>query len=55
MSVAKSLFTWRDELSLCGWNSNIIIDGCSRINVLAEIEHYYQDNSISVLLKHLFS
>lgn len=55
MSVAKSLLTWRDELSLCGWNSNIIIDGCSRINVLAEIEHYYQDNSISVLLKRLLS
>ena len=41
MSVAKSLLSWRDYLALCGWNGNIVLKDCSRLNALAEIDQLY--------------
>ena len=38
MSVAKTLLQWRDYLSMCGWNGDIELDNCTRLNTLAEIE-----------------
>lgn len=53
MSVAKSLLRWRDYLALCGWNKAINLQGCSRLNSLAEIEEFFDDNGLAVLLAKL--
>lgn len=53
MSVAKTLIGWRDYLSLCGWEAGTILERCSRLNTLAEIEAHYQDDGLAVLLRKL--
>lgn len=53
MSVAKTLLRWRDNLSLCGWNSQTKLEACTRLNTLAEIETYFQDSSLAQLLQKL--
>ena len=50
MSVAKTLLGWRDYLALCGWNSDIVLKNCSRLNTLADIDKNYEDKSIAQLL-----
>ena len=55
MSVAKTLLRWRDNLALCGWNKQVILQGCKRLNTLAEIDNYYLDDSISSLMAKLTS
>ena len=53
MSVAKTLLRWRDHLALCGWSEDITLQGCTRLNTLAEIDGYYQDDGLASLLKKL--
>lgn len=53
MSVAKTLLGWRDYLAMCGWNSNTKIDYCPRLNTLADIDSYFEDEGIAVLLLRL--
>ena len=53
MSVAKSLLGWRDQLAMGGWNSETKIEGCSRLNILAEIDGYYEDKGITTLFQKL--
>lgn len=53
MSVAKTLLSWRDYLALCGWNGNIVLKVCSRLNALAEIDKKYEDKGIAKLLSKL--
>jgi len=53
MSVAKTLLRWRDSLALCGWNSQITLQDCKRLNTLAEIDNYYHDDGIATLLTKL--
>ena len=53
MSVAKTLLSWRDYLALCGWNGNIVLKDCSRLNALAEIDKKYEDKGIAKLLSKL--
>lgn len=53
ISVAKSLLLWRDTLALCGWNSGINLDDCSRLNELAAIDSLYQDDGLASLLAKL--
>ena len=53
MSVAKTLLRWRDNLSLCGWNSETKLENCSRLNTLAVIDTYFQDSSLAQLLQKL--
>ena len=53
MSVAKTLLRWRDSLALCGWNSQITLQDCSRLNTLAEIDNYYHDDGMATLLTKL--
>ena len=55
MSVAKTLLHWRDNLALCGWNCHTKTDGCTRLNALAEIDSYYQDEGLAKLLQKLMS
>ena len=50
MSVAKTLLQWRDYLALCGWNSKIELNNCSRLKTLAQIDSKYEDKSIAQLL-----
>ena len=53
MSVAKTLLRWRDSLALCGWNKQITLQECSRLNTLAEIDGYFRDEGIASLLSKL--
>lgn len=53
MSVAKTLLRWRDSLALCGWNSQVTLQGCSRLNTLAEIDNRFHDDGIAPLLAKL--
>ena len=53
MSVAKTLLRWRDSLALCGWNSKVTLQGCSRLNTLAEIDNRFHDDGIAPLLAKL--
>ena len=55
MSVAKTLLSWRDYLALCGWNGNILLNDCSRLNTLAEIDQLYErdDKGLAKLLSKL--
>ena len=53
ISVAKSLFFWRDTLALCGWNSNTHLKGCTRLNELAAIDSLYHDDGLACLLTKL--
>ena len=53
MSVAKTLLRWRDSLALCGWNSQVTLQGCSRLNTLAEIDNLFHDDGIAPLLAKL--
>jgi hypothetical protein len=53
MSVAKTLLRWRDYLALCGWNSKVTLQGCSRLNTLAEIDSLFHDEGIAPLLTKL--
>ena len=53
MSVAKTLLRWRDSLALCGWNSKVTLQGCSRLNTLAEIDRLFHDEGIAPLLTKL--
>ena len=53
MSVAKTLLRWRDSLALCGWNKNITLEECDRLNTLAEIDNYFNDEGIASLLLKL--
>lgn len=53
MSVAKTLLRWRDSLALCGWNKEIKLENCSRLNTLAEIDGYYNDEGLASLLLKL--
>lgn len=51
MSVASTLLGWRDYLALCGWDGNVTLTDCERLNVLAKIEQYYTDNGLPQLLR----
>ena len=53
MSVAKTLLRWRDSLALCGWNKQITLQECSRLNTLAEIDGYFRDEGVASLLSKL--
>ena len=53
MSVAKTLLRWRDDLALCGWNGDINLNGCTRLNTLAEIDKGFEDKGIAKLLNIL--
>ena len=53
MSVAKSLLQWRDYLAICGWNSDINLNNCTRLNTLAEIDKGFEDQGIAKLLNRL--
>lgn len=53
MSVAKTLLRWRDSLALCGWNSQITLQDCRRLNTLAEIDNNYHDEGLATLLTKL--
>ncbi len=53
MSVAKTLLQWRDYLALCGWNSKINLNNCTRLNTLAEIENGFEDKGLAKLLNKL--
>ena len=55
MSVAKTLLRWRDYLALCGWNKEVTLQGCCRLNTLAEIENYFHDKGLARLLAKLTS
>ena len=55
MSVAKTLLRWRDSLALCGWNKNLTLEECDRLNTLAEIDSYFHDEGIASLLMKLSS
>ena len=55
MSVAKTLLHWRDQLALCGWNQQTTLQDCTRLNTLAEIDSYYHDGGLAVLLQKLSS
>lgn len=50
MSVAKTLLQWRDYLALCGWNGDIELDKCTRLNTLAEIDKGFEDKGLAKLL-----
>ena len=47
MSVAKTLLRWRDSLALCGWNKQITLQECSRLNTMAKIDGYFRDECIA--------
>lgn len=53
MSVAKTLFRWRDSLVLWGWNKQTTLEDCARLNTLAEIDTYFHDEGIAALLMKL--
>jgi hypothetical protein len=53
MSVAKTLLSWRDYLALCGWNGDIELDNCTRLNTLAEIDKGYEDKGLAKLQRKL--
>ena len=55
MSVAKTLLRWRDCLALCGWNKNITLEECDRLNTLADIDNYFNDEGIASLLLKLYN
>ena len=50
MSVAKTLLRWRDYLALCGWNNDVVLEKCCRLNTLAEIDGYFNDEGLASLL-----
>ena len=50
MSVATALLQWRDYLALCGWNGDIELDKCTRLNTLAEIDKGFEDKGLAKLL-----
>jgi hypothetical protein len=54
LSVAKQLLSWRDYLSMCGWNAKTPVNGeSSRLETLRKIEDYYDDKGLSTLLSSL--
>ena len=53
ISVAKTLLRWRDSLALCGWNSGTKLDACSRLNTLADIDTYFNDQGLASLFSKL--
>ena len=53
MSVAKTLLRWRDNLALCGWNKNTIINDSTRLNTLAAIDSYFKDDGLASLFTKL--
>ena len=53
MSVAKTLLRWRDHLALCGWNKEVVLEKCCRLNTLAEIDGYFNDEGLASLLAKL--
>ena len=53
MNVAKTMLRWRDYLALCGWNKEVTLQGCGRLNTLAEIENHFHDEGLAVLLAKL--
>ena len=53
MSVAKTLLQWRDYLALSGWNNNINLNNCTRLNTLAEIDKGFDDKGLAKLLNKL--
>jgi len=53
MSVAKTLLRWRDYLAICGWNKQVTLQECKRLNTLAEIDNYYLDEGIASLIEKL--
>lgn len=55
MSVAKTLLRWRDSLAICGWNKQVVLQGCKRLNTLAEIDSYYRDEGFASLMAKLTS
>ena len=55
ISVAKTLLRWRDSLALCGWSKDLKLNGCSRLNYLAEIDGFYEDDGVAALLRKVAS
>ena len=53
MSAAKSLLGWREYLALCGWDSSITLDKCTRLNTLADIDKGFEDKGLAKLLNKL--
>lgn len=53
MSVAKTLLHWRDYLAMCGWNGNINLENCTRLNTLAEIDKGFEDKGLAKLQNKL--
>lgn len=53
MSVAKTLLRWRDYLALSGWSKQIKLEACGRLNTLAEIDNYFNDEGLALLLMKL--
>lgn len=53
MSVAKTLLRWRDSLAMCGWSKETILNDCTRLNTLAEIDSLYDDGGMATLLKKI--
>ena len=53
MSVAKTLLQWRDYLAMCGWNGDINLINCTRLNTLAEIDNEFEDKGLAKLLNKL--
>lgn len=53
MSVAKTLLRWRDYLALCGWTMQVKVEEGSRLNTLAEIDGYFNDEGLASLLTKL--
>ena len=53
MSVAKTLLRWRDYLALCGWNKLVELEDCSRLNTLAGVDSYFNDEGLASLLVKL--
>ena len=53
MSVAKTLLRWRDNLALCGWSKNIVLNDSARLNTLAAIDGYFKDEGLASLFTKL--
>ena len=53
MSVAKTLLCWRDNLALCGWSKNTVLNDCTRLNTLAAIDGYFKDEGLASLFTKL--
>ena len=53
MSVAKTLLRWRDNLAICGWNKNVVLNDSTRLNTIAEIDNYFKDEGLASLFNKL--